>query len=123
MTAGRAACAVLQLYDRRAEVVRIAAQHGFTSEFVVFFAAVDAAAPTGCATVLATCRPVVVNDVTRSALVTGQPTVEFRLGAGYEWLSDEQIAKVIECTTHALDRFLVMKLRLTCDHSSWRTSP
>lgn len=69
------------------------------------------------------CWPVVVNDVTRSALVTDQPTVEFRLGAGYEWLSDEQIVTVIECTTHALDRFLVMKLRLTCDHSSWRTSP
>jgi GAF domain-containing protein len=82
VTAGRAACADLQLCDRRAEVLRIAAQHGFTSQFVVFFAAVDAAAPTACATALATRQPVVVNDITRSAIFTDQPTVELLLKAG-----------------------------------------
>jgi hypothetical protein len=44
----------LQLYDRNAQMLRMAVQHGFPSEFVVFFAAVGTATPTACATALAT---------------------------------------------------------------------
>ncbi|WP_199789960.1 tyrosine-type recombinase/integrase [Streptomyces albus] len=40
--------------------------------------------------------------------------IKYRVAvAGYEWLSDEQIAKVVECTTHARDRFLVSLLAVT----------
>ncbi|MCI3932101.1 tyrosine-type recombinase/integrase [Streptomyces sp. AN091965] len=37
--------------------------------------------------------------------------IKFRVAVrGYEWLSDEQITQVIDCTTHARDRFLVSLL-------------
>lgn len=40
--------------------------------------------------------------------------IKYRVAVpGYEWLSDEQIAKVIGCTTHARDRFLVSLLAVT----------
>ncbi|CAL9465180.1 Tyrosine recombinase XerC [Streptomyces sp. enrichment culture] len=40
--------------------------------------------------------------------------IKYRVAVpGYEWLSDEQITKVIECTTHARDRFLVSLLAAT----------
>lgn len=32
---------------------------------------------------------------------------------GYEWLSDDQIDKIVDCTTHARDRFLVSLLAVT----------
>ncbi|MER7739380.1 tyrosine-type recombinase/integrase [Streptomyces sp. NPDC096538] len=40
--------------------------------------------------------------------------IKYRVAVpGYAWLSDEQITKVIECTTHARDRFLVSLLAAT----------
>lgn len=40
--------------------------------------------------------------------------IKYRVAvAGYEWLSDEQVTKVIKCTTHARDRFLVSLLAAT----------
>ncbi|MEU0738624.1 tyrosine-type recombinase/integrase [Streptomyces sp. NPDC006134] len=40
--------------------------------------------------------------------------IKYRVAVpGYEWLSDEQIAQVIDCTTRARDRFLVSLLAVT----------
>jgi hypothetical protein len=82
VAAGRAAFVDLQMYDRHARVLRLVAQHGFSSRFLAFFAAVDVAQPTACAAAFASCRPVLVDDVTRSAIFVGQPTVEPMLDAG-----------------------------------------
>ncbi|QHA09788.1 tyrosine-type recombinase/integrase [Streptomyces broussonetiae] len=40
--------------------------------------------------------------------------IKYRVAVpGYEWLSDDQIEKVLDCTTHARDRFLVALLAVT----------
>jgi GAF domain-containing protein len=78
----RAACVNLQLYDRHARVLRLVAQRGFSSRFLAFFATVGVAQPTACAAAFASCRPVLVDDVTRSAIFVGQPTMEPMLDAG-----------------------------------------
>jgi hypothetical protein len=82
VAAGRAASVDLQLYDRKARVLRLVAQHGFSSRFLAFFAAVGVAQPTACAAAFASCRPVLVDDVTRSAIFVGEPTMEPMLDAG-----------------------------------------
>jgi hypothetical protein len=81
VAAGRAAFVDLQVYDRNARVLRLVAQHGFSSRFLAFFSAVGVAQPTACAAAFASCRPVLV-DVTRSAIFVGQPTMEPLLDAG-----------------------------------------
>jgi hypothetical protein len=66
-----------------ARVLRLVAQHGFSSGFLAFFAAIGVAQPTACAAAFASRRPVLVDDVTRSsAIFVGQPTVEPMLDAG-----------------------------------------
>ena len=82
VAAGRAAFVDLQLYDRHARALRLVAQHGFSSRFLAFFSAVGVAQPTACAAAFASCRPVLVDDVTRSAIFVGQPTMEPILDAG-----------------------------------------
>jgi GAF domain-containing protein len=82
VAAGRAASVDLQLYDRNARVLRLVAQHGFSSRFLAFFAAIGVAQPSACAAAFASRRPVLVDDVTRSAIFVGQPTVEPMLDAG-----------------------------------------
>ena len=60
---GRATGADLQVYDPDVGVLRIAAQRGFSREFLAYFATVDAAGPTACAKALATREPVLVDNV------------------------------------------------------------
>ncbi|GIE99734.1 hypothetical protein Ari01nite_71990 [Paractinoplanes rishiriensis] len=82
VTAGGADRADLQLYDRSAAALRLVAQHGFTAEFLTFFATVDTSTPTACAAAMSTRRPVVVHDITFSPVFAGQPTLEPLLAAG-----------------------------------------
>jgi hypothetical protein len=82
VTLSRAASVDLQLVDRGAGVLRMAAQCGFTSRFLECFDAVDAAQPTACAAALASRRPVLVEDVTRSPIFIGQPSLERIVDAG-----------------------------------------
>jgi hypothetical protein len=79
---GGGASADLQLYDRRTGVLRIAAHHGFPREFLAFFATVGASAPTACAAAVVSGAPVLVDDVTRSAIFAGRSTLEPMLAAG-----------------------------------------
>lgn len=40
--------------------------------------------------------------------------IKYRVAVpGYEWLSDDEIHKIVDCTTHARDRFLVSLLAVT----------
>jgi hypothetical protein len=64
VTAGGAACADLQVYDGDAGVLRIAAQRGFSAEFLAFFATVNGTGPSACAVALATGEAVLVDDPT-----------------------------------------------------------
>ena len=57
---GRATGADLQVYDPDVGVLRIAAQRGFSREFLAYFATVDAAGPTACAKALASIPGAVV---------------------------------------------------------------
>ena len=82
VAAGRAAFVDLQVYDRHARVLRLVGQHGLGSRFLAFFSAVGVAQPTACAAAFASCRPVLVDDVTRSAIFVGQLTMEPLLDAG-----------------------------------------
>lgn len=82
ITVGGADRADLQLYDRRAEVLRLVAHHGFTADFLAFFAAVGTSTPTACGAALSSHRPVVVDDITTSAIFIGQPSLAPMLAAG-----------------------------------------
>ena len=82
VTTGGAACADLQLYDDAGGVLRIAAQRGFSSQFLAFFATVDSTAPSACAVALATEAAVLVDDVSRSPIFAGQPSRDVVLAAG-----------------------------------------
>ena len=79
---GRATGADLQVYDPDVGVLRIAAQRGFSREFLAYFATVDAAGPTACAKALATREPVLVDNVSRSPIFVGQASLEPMLDAG-----------------------------------------
>lgn len=81
ITVGAARCADLQLVDGRSGALRLAAQHGFPTRFLDFFATVHASHPTACAMALATGRPVFVDDVARSP-VFARETLEPMLDAG-----------------------------------------
>jgi hypothetical protein len=81
VTVGGAESADLQLQER-AGVLSIVAQHGFSAEFLAFFATVDPAQPTACAKALATRQPVLVDDVRGSTIFSGQPTLKPLVEAG-----------------------------------------
>jgi len=81
VTVGGAESADLQLQER-AGVLSMVTQHGFSAEFLAFFATVDAAQPTACAKALATRRPVLVDDVRGSTIFSGQPTLKPLVEAG-----------------------------------------
>jgi hypothetical protein len=65
---GGARCADFQVYDGAARVLRMGYQMGFPHWLVAFFATVDAAQPTACGAVLATRKPMLVTDVSRSPI-------------------------------------------------------
>jgi len=66
----------LQILDRRTWFLRIASHRGFLPAFLEYFAAVDAAVPSACGTALATGDPVLIDDITTSAIFAGRPTLE-----------------------------------------------
>lgn len=126
VAAGHADNADLQLYDPRENVLRLVAHHGFPDRFLSFFATVDAATPTACATALTTRRPVLIDDITHHDIFTGHPTLEPMLDAGsravssYPLIAGDRLLGVLSfhhrtpapptsyaglvasCTTHAL---------------------
>jgi len=77
LTTGLADACDLQLYDSSTGTLRIAAHHGFTQDFLTSFATVDATQPTACASALATRQPVLIDDVTRSPIFVGHPTLDY----------------------------------------------
>lgn len=79
---GAADACDLQLYDPDTATLRIARQRGFTREFLAYFASVDLAQPTAYAIAAATGEPVIVDDVTRSPVFAGRPTLDVMLAAG-----------------------------------------
>jgi len=73
---------VLQLYDSKTRSLRIAQQHGLSAQFVDHFATVDAGGPSAAASIVATGRPVLVEDIARSPVFAGQPSLDMLLDAG-----------------------------------------
>lgn len=82
LTIGAADACDLQIHDPTTGTLRIEAQHGFGAEFLSAFASVGANTPTACAMALATRQPVLVDDVTRSPIFQGQPTLGYLRAAG-----------------------------------------
>jgi hypothetical protein len=82
MTAGAADSCDLQIYDPATATLRMHAQRGFKDDFVASFAAVDDILPTACAAALTTRQTVLVDDVTRSPIFLGHPTLEPVRAAG-----------------------------------------
>ncbi|MCR6489609.1 GAF domain-containing protein [Amycolatopsis sp. OK19-0408] len=70
----------LQLLDGGTLI--IGAHHGFSREFLDFFAAVDATSPTACGRALATGAPVVVDDVAVSPVFADRAVREVLLDEG-----------------------------------------
>lgn len=79
---GAADACDLQVYDDASRSLRMAGHRGFSDEFLGYFATVDASAPTACAVALATGRPVLIDDVTRSPIFADRVTLEVILAAG-----------------------------------------
>lgn len=79
---GAADACDLQLYDPVVGALLITRQRGFSKEFLTYFATVDPSEPTACAMAMRTGEPVIVDDVTRSPIFAGQPTLPVMLAAG-----------------------------------------
>jgi anti-anti-sigma factor len=71
----------LQVYDPGTRSLTIAQQHGLTAQFLDYLTA-DAGAPTLAGTALSTGQPVLVDDITRSPIFAGQPSLPVMLAAG-----------------------------------------
>jgi anti-anti-sigma factor len=82
MVVGGADRCALQLYDQESRSLRIAQQHGFGAQFLDYFATVDAGTPTSGAAVIATGRPMLVDDITQSPIFAGRPSLPVMLAAG-----------------------------------------
>ncbi|WP_191257571.1 GAF domain-containing protein [Amycolatopsis oliviviridis] len=82
LTVGAADSCDLQLYHPHDGTLRIRAQHGFSPAFLTTFGTLTATQPSACVAALTTRRPVLVDDVTRSLIFTGQPTLDLILDAG-----------------------------------------
>ena len=72
----------LQLYHSQTGVLTIERQRGFAPDFLDFFAAVDADAPSACGAVLATGDPVLVDDVAASPVFADLAVFEAMVRAG-----------------------------------------
>lgn len=80
--ASTASAVDLQLSDSTGNVLRMTAHRGFPVEFLDYFAVLDSSSPTACATALHTRKPVLVDDVTRSAIFADRPTLPRMLEVG-----------------------------------------
>lgn len=72
----------LQTVDPDTGNLEIVAAQGFSAEFVETFRTVNPGDPTSCALALATGTPVLVDDITRSAIYLGQPSLDPMRDAG-----------------------------------------
>ena len=72
----------LQLLDRDEAVLRIAVQRGFEEPFLAFFARVDAEDGAAGGAVMDSRGSVAVEDITRSAIFAGHPSLQVLLDAG-----------------------------------------
>lgn len=72
----------LQTYEPDTRSLRLVRQRGFPAEFLAYFAAIDATCPSACGTALTTKEPVLIDDITHSAIFAGQPTLKVMLNAG-----------------------------------------
>lgn len=72
----------LQLVDRDEAVLRIVVQRGFLEPFLTFFAGVDAEDRASCGAAMNTRGSIVVEDITRSAIFAGHPSLQVLLDAG-----------------------------------------
>jgi GAF domain-containing protein len=73
---------LLVLCDPEAGTLWIAEQRGFSAPFLAFFAHVGPGTPSACAAAWSTRAPVVVDQVTRSPVFAGHPTLEALIDAG-----------------------------------------
>ena len=72
----------LQLYDPRRDDLRIAAQQGFSQEFLSCFSSVTADRPSACAKAWGRREPVLVDDIARSPIFTDETSLQAVLDAG-----------------------------------------
>jgi hypothetical protein len=77
-----AARADLQLYDADAETLQMAAHHGFRRAFLDYFRTVERTQPTSGGAAVTGREPVLVDDIRRSPIFAGQPSLEPLLDAG-----------------------------------------
>jgi GAF domain len=82
VTAGAADACDLQMLDPRHKTLEIRAHRGLTEEFLTYFAVVDSGGRSACGTALATGEPILVDDVTRSPIFAGCPSLEVMVAAG-----------------------------------------
>ena len=109
----------LQLLDAEAGTLRIAAQHGFAAPFLEPFARVSAGEAAACGTALRAGGRVVVEDVRRSEIFAGQPSLDAFLEAGVSALqstplvsSSGQVFGMISTHFREPRRFAERELRL-----------
>ena len=72
----------IQLVDPASDALHIATSRGFEQPFLDFFSAVRKGEAAACGTVLQTTERVIVEDVARSKIFTGQPALAVLLDAG-----------------------------------------
>ena len=72
----------IQLVDPASDALHIATSRGFEQPFIDFFSAVRKGEAAACGTVLQTTERVIVEDVARSKIFTGQPALAVLLDAG-----------------------------------------
>jgi PAS domain S-box-containing protein len=72
----------IQLIDRKTGSLHLAVQRGFDEPFLRFFATVNVGEPAVCAAAAKSSERVIVEDVTQSDIVAGQPSLHVLLNAG-----------------------------------------
>lgn len=72
----------LQIYDPSTRCLRIVRHHGLPPALLHHFAAVTTKVASACAVALDTGDPVLIDDITRSPIFAGQPTLDVMLAAG-----------------------------------------
>ena len=77
-------CGVLQLLDAERQVLKIRMQRGFEQPFLDFFAEVTTEMNCACGRALRDRLPVVVHDVSASAIFIGTPELRVIMAAGIE---------------------------------------